>query len=106
MEDIASTDGDPLPEVAAASGDPGKKTDALRSAILKQGIAIGTADDLGGALGTSTRARIQILNGLSPAETFLVLAHSLPPLMCFTWLCFVGRRADGVASGHRRSLVT
>src|SRR6187399_643960 len=28
--DIAATDGDPLPEVAVASGDPGKKTDALR----------------------------------------------------------------------------
>ena len=67
-----------------ASGDPGTKTDALRAAILERGIAIEAADDLGGALGTSTGERIQILNGLSPAETFLVLAHeyALPAASC------------------------
>src|SRR3989442_5869469 len=73
--DVAQTDGEPLPEAAEASGDPGTKTAALRSAILDRGIAIEAADDLGGALGTATSGRIQILNGLSPAETFVVLAH-------------------------------
>lgn len=73
--DVAQTDGEPLPEAAEASGDPGTKTVALRSAILDRGIAIEAADDLGGALGTATTRRIQILNGLSPAETFVVLAH-------------------------------
>ena len=72
---MAQTDGEPLPETAEASGDPGTKTAALRSAILDRGIAIEAADDLGGALGTATTGRIQILNGLSPAETFVVLAH-------------------------------
>jgi hypothetical protein len=62
--------------VVEASADPGTKTDALRAAPLgKRGIAIETADNLGGALGTSTSERIQILNGLSPAETFVALAH-------------------------------
>jgi hypothetical protein len=73
--DIASTDGEPLPKAAEATGDPGTKASLLQAAILDRGIAIDTADDLGGALGTSTGARIQILNGLSPAETFLVLVH-------------------------------
>ena len=57
---MAQTDGEPLPD-AEASGDPGTKTAALRSAILDRGIAIEAADDLGGALGTATTARIQIL---------------------------------------------
>lgn len=73
--DLAQTDGEPLPEVAEASGDPGSKTTALRTAIVASGIAIESSDDLGGARGTSAGGRIQILNGLSAAEEFLVLAH-------------------------------
>jgi hypothetical protein len=73
--DWAQTDGEPLPDVPQASGDPGARTDRLRAAIIERGIAIETVDDLGGALGTSTGQRIQILNGLCPADTFLVLAH-------------------------------
>ena len=75
MFDLAQTDGEPLPEVAEASGDPGSKTAVLRAAILARGIAVESADDLGGALGTSAGGRIQILNGLSPAEELVVLAH-------------------------------
>jgi len=73
--DIASTDGEPLAETAEASGDPGGKTATLRAAIVARGITVESVDDLGGALGTSTGGRIQILNGLSPAEEFVVLAH-------------------------------
>ena len=73
--DLAQTDGEPLPEAAEASGDPGSKTAALRAAILERGITVESADDLGGALGTSAGGRIQILNGLSSAEELVVLAH-------------------------------
>jgi hypothetical protein len=73
--DLAQTDGEPLAETAEASGDPGSKTEALRAAIVERGISIETVDDLGGALGTSSGGRIQILNGLSAAEEFVVLAH-------------------------------
>lgn len=73
--DVAQTDGEPLPEIAAASGDPGAHTVALRSAIAAQGIAIDEVDDLDGALGTSAGGRIQIVKGLAPAEEFAVLAH-------------------------------
>ena len=73
--DVAQTDGDPLPEHITASGDPGVRTATLRQAILDHGIAIEFADDLGGALGTSTGGRIRILNRLAPAEEFVVLVH-------------------------------
>ena len=95
--DLGQTDGDPLPEAAVASGDPGTKTDALRAAILECGIAIEAADDLGGALGTSTSERIQILNGLSPAETFVVLAHEYAH-------CLLHRADDRPASRETREL--
>jgi antirestriction protein ArdC len=73
--DVAQTDGEPLPEIAHASGDPGDKVPALRAAIAANGIAIEYADDLDGALGMSTGGRIQVLNGLSPAEELMVLSH-------------------------------
>jgi hypothetical protein len=73
--DHAQTDGEPLPEAARASGDPGSKIAVLRAAILERGIAIESADDLNGALGTSAGGRIQIRSGLSPAEELVVLTH-------------------------------
>jgi hypothetical protein len=73
--DVAQTDGEPLPSVAAASGDPGQRTRTLRSAISAQGIELNDLDDLGGTLGTSAGGRIQIVKGLSPAEEFVVLVH-------------------------------
>jgi antirestriction protein ArdC len=73
--DITQTDGEPLPEVAHASGDPGDKIAAMRTAILASGITLEYADDLDGALGTSSGGRIQVLNGLAPAEELMVLAH-------------------------------
>ena len=73
--DVAQTDGEPLPEVAAASGDPGARTSALRGAIEARGIVIEDADTLDGALGMSCGGRIQIVKGLAPAEEFVVLVH-------------------------------
>ena len=73
--DIAQTDGQPLADIAEATGDPGDRTTTLRTAITERGISVEYADELGGALGTSAGGRIQILNGLSPASEFVVLAH-------------------------------
>jgi hypothetical protein len=72
---VTQTDGDPLPNVAQAFGDPGDRTIALRASITERGIVIEAAESLGGALGTSVGGRIQILNGLTPAEEFVVLVH-------------------------------
>ena len=38
-------------------------------------MAVEYADDLGGALGTSSGGRIRLLNGLSPAVEFTTLVH-------------------------------
>lgn len=73
--DVAQTDGEALPEIAAASGDPGTRTAALRAAIATRGIAIEEVDDLDGALGTSAGGRIQIVKNLARAQEFAVLAH-------------------------------
>jgi hypothetical protein len=73
--DVEQTDGDPLPTLGEASGDPGVKTTLLRAAILGQSIALESVDDLGGALGTSSGGCIQLLNGLSPAMEFTTLVH-------------------------------
>jgi hypothetical protein len=73
--DVSQTDGEPLPEVAQAAGDPGANVTALRAAIAEAGIALETVADLGGALGTSSGGRIEVLAGLPPAEEFVVLVH-------------------------------
>ena len=73
--DLEQTDGEPLAEPSEASGDPGDKTALLKAAILGQGIAVESVDDLGGALGTSSREGIRLLNGLSPAMEFTTLVH-------------------------------
>ena len=73
--DVEQTDGEPLPTPGEASGDPGVKTTLLKTAILEHGIALESVDDLGGALGTSSGGRIQLLTGLSPAMEFTTLVH-------------------------------
>jgi hypothetical protein len=72
---MEQTDGEPLAEPNDASGDPGDKTALLKRAILAQGVAVESVDDLGGALGTSSRDESRLLNGLSPAMEFTTLVH-------------------------------
>ncbi len=73
--DVEQTDGEPLPAPCEAAGDPGVKTAVLKALIIEQGIVLKSVDDLGGALGTSSGGRIQVLTGLSPAVEFTTLAH-------------------------------
>jgi hypothetical protein len=73
----------------------------LKTVILEQGIAIEYADELGGALGTSSGGCIRLLNGLSPAMEFTTLVtstltHVREAVMChwiesrqWTGHCFV-----------------
>jgi hypothetical protein len=51
-------------DAAEAGGGPGEKTARLRTAILSKGITLDYADELDGALGTSSGGRIQLLTGL------------------------------------------
>ncbi len=73
--DVEQTDGEPLPAISEASGDPGDTTARLRTAIQQHRIDLAYVDTLGGALGTSAGGRIQILNGLPPAVEFTTLVH-------------------------------
>ena len=73
--DVGQTDGEPLPQPNEASGDPGAKTAALKSAILERGIALEAVDHLDGALGTSSGGCIRLVNGLTPATEFTTLVH-------------------------------
>ena len=69
-----------MPEPAEAGGDPGAATDRLKAAIVSHGIAVEYAQELDGALGTSSGGRIQVLTGLQPASEFMVLAHEFAHL--------------------------
>jgi len=73
--DIDQTDGEPLPELASATGDPGDTAAKLTAAIHAHGIRLEFADNLGGALGLSCGGRIELQRSLPPATEVLVLAH-------------------------------
>lgn len=75
--DLSQTDGEPLPEPATVTGDPGANTGRLKIFIAERGIAFDYADDLGTADGVSTGGKIRVRSGLAPAEEFSVLVHEL-----------------------------
>jgi hypothetical protein len=75
-EDVAQTDGEPLPILAHdTSGDPGIHLAALERAITDAAVVITRLADLGGAHGYSQHGRITILESLTPADTAAVLVH-------------------------------
>lgn len=75
--DVSQTDGDPLPNIGEASGDPGTFTDRLKNLVKQLSIELEFSDDLGGALGVSKGGRIAIKSDLPPATEFSVLVHEL-----------------------------
>jgi len=75
--DISQTEGEPLPSIGQAAGDPGSFADRLKNLVKQMSIELEFADELGGALGVSRGGRITIQSGLSPAQEFSVLVHEL-----------------------------
>lgn len=75
--DVSQTDGEPLPEIGHASGDPGDFTERLRGLVKQLSIELEFSEDLGGALGVSKGGKIAIKAGLPPAQEFSVLVHEL-----------------------------
>ena len=73
--DVAQTEGEPLPEPARATGDPGEAMVRLEAAVRARGIELAEADDLGGADGVSRGGRIELQAGLDDATRFGVLVH-------------------------------
>ena len=75
--DVSQTDGEPLPEFAAVTGDPGDKVQQLEAVIRSNGIELSYESIPGGALGVSEGGVIRVIPDLAPAEAFSVLAHEL-----------------------------
>lgn len=75
--DVSQTDGQPLPELQGASGDPQCFKERLFDLIYQRGIKFSYANSLGGAKGVSSGGAICIVHSMSPAEEFLVLTHEL-----------------------------
>lgn len=73
--DVSQTDGQPLPEFATISGDPGEKLQRMEEVVRGFGIELIYEDGLNGALGVSEGGRIRVLPQLSDAEKFSVLVH-------------------------------
>ncbi len=75
--DVSQTDGDPLPEFAEATGDPGEYIDRLRAQIRGLGIELIEEWIPGGADGMSEGGRITVKPNLSPAKLAATLVHEL-----------------------------
>jgi N-terminal domain of anti-restriction factor ArdC len=83
--DVEQTDGEPLPAPTEATGDPGAATEMLKASVLARGIAIDSVDDLGGALGTSSGGRIQLLRGSRPPWSSQRLFMNTPMNSFIAW---------------------
>jgi antirestriction protein ArdC len=75
--DVSQTEGEPLPETAATSGDPGAYTTRLKALIESRGIKLTQDPVPAGALGVSKGGEIRIRPDLPPAQAFEVLVHEL-----------------------------
>jgi len=75
--DISQTEGDDLPEPHTVGGDPGPWVTKIEAIIAEAGIELEESNELGGADGMSTKGRIVVATGLSPANRFSVLVHEL-----------------------------
>jgi hypothetical protein len=75
--DISQTEGDPLPETAAISGDVGQNLEYLIRVVVEEGIELAFESIDGSADGYSTGGKIVIEESLNEATAFQVLAHEL-----------------------------
>lgn len=76
--DVAQTEGQELPELAAGvSGDAGKYRERLIDFTIGQGIEIEFRESIAPALGMSYGGKIVLLPGQGSAEEFSTLVHEL-----------------------------
>ncbi|MFZ0821207.1 MAG: ArdC-like ssDNA-binding domain-containing protein [Candidatus Acidiferrales bacterium] len=73
--DVADTDGNPLPELGNAQGDPSGHTQRLREFVASRGIQLEYSDEIYPAQGQCSPGKIVLLPGQSSAEEFATLAH-------------------------------
>ena len=76
--DVSQTDGEPLPEFAEVTGDPGAYVALLKSFLVSRNIELSYANaELGTAHGASLKGRILLRDDLPAAVTFSVLVHEV-----------------------------
>jgi hypothetical protein len=75
--DIEQTDGEPLPEIAHASGDPADAAQRLIDFARSQHITIDYSADIAPAKGMSKGGAITLLPDQSRAEEFATLVHEI-----------------------------
>jgi len=73
--DVADTDGNPLPELGNAEGDPSGHTHRLKEFVSSRGIQLEYSDAIYPAQGQCSPGKIVLLSGQSVAEEFATLAH-------------------------------
>jgi antirestriction protein ArdC len=75
--DIKQTDGQPFPQFAKVSGDPGDAVDKLRVWAAKEDISVAYTYEILPAMGMSYAKRVEIVPHQGDAKEFAVLCHEL-----------------------------
>src|ERR1700691_4565863 len=75
--DISQTDGQELPEIGNANGDPREYRNRLGKFTTTQGILLEYSQDIAPARGTSAGGKITLLPDQTPAEEFATLTHEV-----------------------------
>jgi antirestriction protein ArdC len=73
--DVAQTDGEPLPDLSGAEGEPGEWLAHLESLIREAGIELNYDHLPGTAEGCAMPGKVFVRAGLPSNETFAILAH-------------------------------
>jgi hypothetical protein len=75
--DLSDTDGEPLPELGNAQGDPAGYTERLKDFVIQRSIQLEYSDSIYPAQGQCSPGKITLLPGQCPAEEFATLAHEV-----------------------------
>jgi hypothetical protein len=75
--DVSQTEGKPLPEPETVRGDPGPWLGRLTAHVEGRGIELVRSPMPSGQFGLSEGGRIELAEGMSPAQEFSVLVHEL-----------------------------
>jgi len=75
--DLADTDGEPLPELGNAQGDPAGYMVRLKDFVIQRSIQLEYSDSIYPAQGQCSPGKITLLPGQCPAEEFATLAHEV-----------------------------
>ena len=75
--DVSQTEGEELPVLGGANGDPGQSLFLLKELVATKGITLEYFEADSGALGMSHGGKISLRNNLAPAEEFMTLVHEL-----------------------------